>query len=150
MVLERFGLIGIAVGSRHRVCDKVSGASRSEGFTLLETLVGLTIFAIAATSLLEVYSGGLKVARFSEQHARAHIVAQSLIDIATARVDHPPSSTDGRTNEFRWHVRVDQAPARLAGEPQSGKWRLYRVRVDLTWGVGRRYTLETLKLASAR
>ncbi|MGI9409905.1 MAG: type IV pilus modification PilV family protein [Hyphomicrobiaceae bacterium] len=149
-MLVKFESIGTPVGSRHPACNRALGSTRADGFTLLETLVGLTIFAIALTSLLGAYSNGLKVARHTEQHARAHIVAQSLIEITTARTDRPPSSSTGRTNEFRWKVHVDPATARLAGDAQSGKWQLYHVRVDVSWGADRRYSLETLKLASVQ
>ena len=133
-----------ACGSRDRV------SRQNSGFTLLETLVGLTVLAIALSSLLGLYTEGMRVAQAGGQHARAQVLARSLLELSTARTTRAPTPATGATNEFRWRVFVEPASAGLVDEGRSSKWRLYYVSAEIQWDGNRRYRLETLKLAGAQ
>lgn len=60
---------------------------RSEGFSLLEVLVALTILGIGVVSLIQLFSGSLGTVKKSEDYSKALIYARSLLDEAYSMPD---------------------------------------------------------------
>jgi len=117
---------------------------------LLETLVGLTIFAVSLTALFGAYANGLKAARTNERHTHAQILAQSLLEQATAGRQLPPVSSSGSNDGFRWRINARPASARLTAGLAASEWQLYRVGVVVNWDRNRTFKLDTLRLARVR
>src|SRR5690348_6263844 len=63
---------------------KGRGLGQSDGFTLIEVLVSLTILSISLAVLLGVFSTGLSRAGDSESEMTAGALAQSLLNTAVA------------------------------------------------------------------
>ena len=125
-------------------------ASGEAGFTLLETLVGLTIFAVALTALFGAYSSSTRAALASERYARAQILAQSLLARATATRDPRAARAKGSTLGFRWRVTArTTADQQLPEAARARAWQLYRIKVSVGWDRNRTFELATLRLMRA-
>ncbi len=120
-----------------------------EGFTLLETLVGLTIFAIALTALFGAYATSTRAALTSERYARAQVLAQSLLAHSTAEREPASARASGKTAGFRWRVTARPAALRSGPGPDKGQWRLYHIKVSVGWDRNRKFELATLRLMRA-
>ena len=85
------------------------------GFTLIEVLVALAIFSLAALALLRLQGAALGTTARLDEKALAGIVAQNLAIEAMVAVQ-PPSygTTTGETSNggrlWRWTQRVERSP----------------------------------------
>jgi prepilin-type N-terminal cleavage/methylation domain-containing protein len=120
----------------------------SAGFTLLETLIALTILAIALVSLFQAQSTGLRTVDAADNYGKARILAHALLANAMSGAGKPPRPADGREGAFVWSVSVSLASGDLAEIQSKRNWRLHHIRVLVTWDRNRRIELESLKLAS--
>ena len=117
------------------------------GFTLLEVLVALVVLAVAGVAVLQLFGGGLRLARASGEHLEATLLAASKLS------ELPPGPADEGTEEgtegpYRWTRQVALEPALLPVDPkipQAERLRLARVTVDVRWGRNRQVELVTLR-----
>ena len=85
------------------------------GFTLIEVLVALAIFSLAALALLRLQGAALGTTAWLGEKALAGIVAQNLAVEAMIAVQ-PPSygTTTGEMSnggrQWRWTQRVERSP----------------------------------------
>lgn len=124
--------------------------SKPNGFTLLEALVGMTIFAIAMSSLLSAYRNSIQSAQRVEVHASALILAQSLLTEATSTRKKPPVSRSGLTGNLSWTVIVRPATGDLAFTDSKRGLRLYQIFVKVRRRGRDALILQTLLLAGGR
>jgi general secretion pathway protein I len=116
------------------------------GFTLLEILVALVIFALAFGVLAQIMQTGLRQSGVARSLAAATLLAQS--ELSRVGVEHPfqAGPVDGETEDgMRWHTDVELIEA--PNEHQS--LAAYRVQVTVTWGPSPadQLTLTTLRIA---
>ncbi len=151
----KFASIGIRAVSLSLPNDKRTSKA---GFTLLETLVALTLlvsFAAALEPLLyharRVFAGG------GNGEMRAELQLRSLVQAPFDRANPEIGTREGEDNGMAW--RVDVEPYGPPLPSSSGKtiaprkeisWALYRAKVNVAWGDGRSITAETLQLGRAR
>jgi general secretion pathway protein I len=118
------------------------------GFTLLEVLVALVILATTAVVVLQLFGGGLRLARAAGDHADAALIASArLADLEPGPLTE--GTTEGTDGPYRWTRRVSLDPALLPVEPDTPEWvrlRLARLSVEVRWGRGRRLELVTLRV----
>ena len=124
-------------------------ATASQGFTLLETLVGLTIFAIAMSALFAAYANAVKISGHANDHGRAQVLAQSLLAEAAADRNHIPVSRRGRTNGLAWSLKVRTARGELVAHDAETGFGLYHIIVQVRRPGGNAIRLETLFFARA-
>jgi general secretion pathway protein I len=90
-------------------------ARRSDGFTLLEILVAISILATALIGLLSLHGRNIQVAAYDQRLARATFLAQQVLTRVLIESGFPdPGEESGSFEEdpgFGWHVRVDRGPA---------------------------------------
>jgi len=142
--------IGLPGGSR---IDGPAGngpAGTQSGFTLLEALAGLTIFAVAMTALFGAYASGVSVARVSEQYWHAQVLAQSVLAEAAAQPQTAVVALRGQDNGYRWQVTSRPAAAPHATALRASGLQLYHIRAVVAWDPNRTVTLETLKLGRVK
>jgi general secretion pathway protein I len=121
--------------------------ARDDGFTLLEVLVALVVLATAVVAVLQLFGGGLRLARTAGDHADAALLASAkLADLEPGPLTE--GTTDGAEGPYRWTRRVTLDPGLLPPEPENevGRLRLARVNVEVRWGQNRRFELATLRV----
>jgi general secretion pathway protein I len=118
------------------------------GFTLLEVLVALVVLATAVTAILQLFGGGLRLARSAGDHADAALLASAkLADLEPGPLTE--GTTEGTDGPYHWTRRVALQPALLPVEPGSAegsRLRLARVSVEVRWGQSRRFELATVRV----
>jgi len=146
-----------AASGRSRVkrwCRSFAGELRlhpcrgSDGFTLLEVLVALTILGMSLTVLLAIFSQALAREHARDRAVAARIFAQSLIaQTLTAQTLGLGVSSGHSDAGLSWQLHVDPY-GEASGEPATGL-QVARVSATVTWsGAGNRQslTLATLRL----
>ena len=69
--------------------------NRGRGFTLLELLVALTLFAVVGGSLLQLFHSGLRTARLAGDQAHAVLLARSKLTELQAYPALQPGALSG-------------------------------------------------------
>jgi general secretion pathway protein I len=135
-----------AAAATHPIGER---ASSSDGFTLIEVLVALTILSISLVVLLAIFSQNLLRARENEDRMAARVLAQSLL--AGTASSAPVDDTSGRTAPgMSWRLHV--APYGQQDD-QTGHLHAATISAIVTWQEGsaqRSLTLTTLKLIPKR
>ena len=130
---------------------KIPSPSRQGGFSLLETLVAFSILALSLGVLLRIFGGGGRLAGLADEHARAMILAESLLASVGVEMPLQPGESGGEFDErFRWALRVNPfMPADAPLPPPPVQFAPYWVELSVEWGEGdelRSYSLGTLRL----
>ena len=80
---------------------------RSNGFTLIEVLVALTILSLSLAIIFAGFSDGLRGRRTAEDYQRATALAESKLNSMGIETILQEGHTEGRFNEhFRWEATV--------------------------------------------
>ena len=93
--------------------SRSAGVSRrDEGFTLLEVLVALVVLATTVVAVLQLFGGGLRLARTAGDHADAALLASAkLADL------EPGPLTEGATEGDGGPVPLDPSGDARPGAP---------------------------------
>ncbi len=128
-----------------------SGSDR--GFTLIETLVAISILAISMVVLMQLFSGGLKSSRLSDEYTRGIFHAREKMDEILLAQDLTQGAIGGEFEDgFRWKaeaVQLDVAAAKDVKLP----FRTFTITVDVTWDTGggeKHFTVSAVKLVKPR
>jgi general secretion pathway protein I len=128
--------------------SSVGPRTHDQGFTLLEVLVALVVLATTVVAVLQLFGGGLRLARAASDHSDAALLASAkLADLEPGPLTE--GTTEGTEGPFRWTRRVTLEPALLPVEPVAPDAigiRLARVNVEVRWGQTRRVELVTLRV----
>lgn len=76
-----------------------------DGFTLLETLVALTILSLSVSVLFAIFATSIQRAREDGAEMGARVLAQGLLAAAQAHSSFDGSAGD--SGKYRWRVQVD-------------------------------------------
>jgi general secretion pathway protein I len=119
-----------------------AGRRDSEGFTLLEVLVALTILSISLAVLMGVFSQGLSRARDMRDDSAARALAQSLIAEHGDAGELAIGDFGGQDGAFTWQLHT--APF---GSQELGTPHMALLTASVTWKGGKRtVSLSTLRL----
>jgi general secretion pathway protein I len=130
-------------------------AGRPRGFTLIEVAIALAILGIGVVTVIELFSGGLRMANASGIRARAVVHARSIVDQAVTVPEVLPRTAQGEFPDgMRWELAVREAPEYLDGSGQEldikSELTMYEFEVSVLWrqtadreGV---YTVRTLRV----
>jgi general secretion pathway protein I len=84
---------------------------QARGFTLIEILVALTVFALVGGTLLQLFHSGLKTARIATEHTHAALLARSKLAELQAFDRLQPGTDEGEfADGFRWQVVLSELP----------------------------------------
>ncbi len=117
--------------------DELKG--RRGGFTLIEVVVATAILAIALTVIIELFAGGLRLARVSKEYTKAVNYANAKMEEIASRQTLEEGSTEGEFDEtFRWRVTMDRVNLLPVERPWEVKppIQLFKIRVDVLWKPG--------------
>lgn len=110
--------------------------------------MALVVLATAVVAVLQLFGGGLRLAKAAGDHSDAALLASArLADLEPGPLTE--GTTEGTDGPYRWTRRVTLDPALLpieADTPEAIRIRLARVSVEVRWGQGRRFELVTLRV----
>ncbi len=131
---------------------------QSSGFTLLEVLVALTVFAVGAALTLSLISGSLGNIRKVQLRTRTVEHAETVMELALldSSIQKPVERTGDFEDGTRFSVRVEEyvppTPPEFQGRdlPQNMPVKLLRYTVEMFSpdSRGPDYQLQTLKLVN--
>jgi general secretion pathway protein I len=133
---------------------------RARGFTLIEIVAALVVFALALGIFMQLTGNALRAARQAQHYSVAALHAQSLLDAAGHGETLREGVTTGRLDDgTEWTLRVTKAdvatialpvPQAAAGSPGAPRplppaagvseqvpVELYRLDLTLAWNDGR-------------
>ncbi len=139
---------------------KILKESTAAGFTLLEVLVALTVFAVGAALTLSLISGSLGNIRKVQWRTRAIEHAQTVMELALLddSIFQPTTYTGHFEDGSHWSVNIEnyEPPAFPGAQPQDlsrlmpVKLLLYTVEMFNPDSKAPDYRLQTLKLIRNR
>ncbi|MCB1801374.1 MAG: type II secretion system protein [Gammaproteobacteria bacterium] len=105
---------------------------RADGFTLLEILVALTLFAVLGGVLLQLFHSGLRNTRIATEHTHAALLARSKLNELLAYEDLQPGVFDGElANGYRWRSTLSESEDVSAAGTLPG---LLELTIEIEWG----------------
>lgn len=126
--------------------------SKQRGFTLLETLVALSVLAISLGVTYQVFSSALRGSTLADDYAQASMHADSHLAEVGKNVHRLPSVSEGSYNQrYRWKLEVqslDGSSSRSVIETVKR----YQVILNVYWRSNsgeRSIRATTFRLASA-
>jgi len=124
----------IAFPSRER--RKVTG-----GFTLIEVMVAFAILSVGLTVIIELFAGGLRLARVSEEYTTAVNYGRIKMEEIAVSPKMEEGSEEGKFDEtFHWQVgvkKVDVLPIEKRPEFKVPV-ELFQIQVKVIWKSGSR------------
>jgi len=138
-------------GSQKRSC-RLENHLKQTGFTLLETLVALSVLAISLGVTYQVFSSALKGTSLADDYALASMYADSHLAEIGNRVNSYSRVTEGAYNDrYRWKLEV--IPLNQAKSQSLIKTiKRYQVTLKVYWYSGKKprtISATTFRLASA-
>jgi general secretion pathway protein I len=126
----------------------------SRGFTLIEVAIALAIVGIGVTTVLQLFSGGLRMEAGASTRAKAVIYARGLLDDVMARSEMVPGADQGRFNDgYHYERRVRLAPEatdQTSDLDVQSEIAMYEIEVTVLWPRDETregtYTLRTLRV----
>ena len=121
------------------------------GFTLIEIVVALAILGIGLTVIIELFSGGLRLGRTSEEYTRAMGYARVKMEEIISKGNIQEGTDAGDFDKtFRWQVDVKKIDLLPVGQDPVLKppVDLFLVKVNILWKSGlkeRAASLQTYK-----
>ncbi len=114
------------------------------GFTLLEVIIALAILGIGLTVIMELFSGGLRLGRVSEEYTKAMNYACLKMEEIAIQNTVTEGEDEGEFDEgqlngtYRWKVTVEKVDILPGDKGTEFKppVEFYHVRVNITWMAG--------------
>jgi general secretion pathway protein I len=119
---------------------KIRRFSPNKGFTLIEVVVALAILGVGLTVIIELFSGGLRLARASMEYTKAVNYARIKMEEITMKPAVEEGTQEGESEDktFRWQVGVKKVD--LLSIDKSVDYKppieLYQVKIDVFWKSG--------------
>ena len=119
------------------------------GFALIEILVAVSVLAISLVVILQLFSGGLKSRKLSEEYARGVFHAREKMAEILLEPGLSEREAEGQfEDEYQWQAVI----TRVASDEDEEKMPvdLLNVTVSITWRDGEKeksFSIDTLKVA---
>jgi len=126
-----------------------------QGFTLLEVVVAMAILGIGLVIIIELFSGGLRLGRTSEEYTKAVGYARMKLEEISLTKSLEEGIQEGEFDpEYRWQLEVKKVDLLPPGKETSYQppVALYWLRIDVLWKSGTREratALESYRLLKA-
>ncbi len=110
-----------------------------KGFTLIEVVIALSILGIGLLVIIELFSGGLRLEKFSEEHTRAIHYASTKLEEVLIQKNLEEGEEEGEFDpNFRWRLRLrkmDLLP--VEKEPDFKRpVELFHITIEVIWNSG--------------
>lgn len=114
---------------------------KKKGFTLIEVVVGLAILGVGLMVIIELFAGGLRLGRVSEEYTKAVSYGRMKLEELTLKPPTEEGLEEGEFNEtYRWKIetkRIDLLPFERDTDFRPPV-ELFHVKVDVIWKSGLR------------
>jgi prepilin-type N-terminal cleavage/methylation domain-containing protein len=137
-----------------RLRHKLLGERRwvKSGFTLIEVVVSLAILSVGLIVIIELFAGGLRLARVSEEYTKAVNYGRIKMEEIAVKPKMEEGSEEGEFDKtFRWEVgvkKVDVLPIEQKPDLKVPV-ELFQIQVKVIWKSGskeRSSAVETYKM----
>ncbi len=106
---------------------------KNNGFTLLETLVALSVLAISLGVTYQVFSSALQGSSLADDYAQASMYADSHLAEISKRIGNLSGVTEGSYNQrYRWKLEVLPLDGSNA-TPVTKSLKRYQVVLNVYW-----------------
>lgn len=126
---------------------------RNDGFTLIETLVAMAILSISLVVILQLFSGGLKSSRLSDNYTRAIFHAREKMEEILLDDNFVDMATEGEFSDgFEWKAQTLRfEPAQEEEEEEETKLPvdIFSIKVNVGWHEGgqeKHFEISTLEI----
>ena len=124
---------------------------RTGGFTLVEILVALTLFAVVGGALLQLFQSGLRNSRLANDYTHAALLARSKLTELQAHTHLRPGDLSGHFDGgYRWQAVLEEQATADPATPRS--LMPLTLKLTVSWGDGgeeRSFDLRSLLLTRA-
>ena len=125
----------------------------NRGFTLIEILVAISILSISLVVIFQLFSGGLKSSRLSDQYTRGIFHAKEKMEEILLSTEFAEEVSEGEFEDsFRWKSKI--VPIEQAEEEASKlPFNTYNIKVDIFWDEGykeKRFSISTMKVVEKK
>ena len=110
-----------------------------KGFTLIEVLVAVAILGVGLTIIIELFSGGLRLGRASEEYTKAVNYARMKMEEIAVKPTISEGSEEGEfDNTFRWQVEVKKVNLLPVENKPDFKppAQFFQVQINIFWKSG--------------
>ena len=124
--------------------------NQQSGFTLLETLVALSVLAISLGVIYQIFGTSLRNMQYTKEYSYAQMVAESKLSELGKGIPVSSGNFEGNVdNKYSWKMSIEPlGPLANANEDVVGK---YQIRFVVNWdsnGKDRSLSLLTYRLAT--
>jgi general secretion pathway protein I len=93
---------------------------KARGFSLVEILVALTLFAVVGGTILQLFQSGLRTARLADAHTHAVFLARSKLTELQAHSHLQAGTLSGTFSDgYRWQAVLDRVESPDADTPRQ-------------------------------
>ena len=122
-----------------------------KGFTLIETLVAISILAISLVVILQLFSGGLKSSKLSDEYTRGVYHAREKMDEILLAGELTEGVISGKyDDDFSWRAEALQLDIPEAKDVKL-PFRAFNIKVDVMWDAGgqeKHFAISAIKLVN--
>jgi general secretion pathway protein I len=112
---------------------------KNKGFTLIEVSIAVAILGVGLTVLIELFSGGLRLGRASEEYTKAVNYARSKMEEIAVKPTIKEGSEEGEFDEtYRWQVDVKKVEILpIENKPDfKPPAQFFQVQINIIWKSG--------------
>jgi prepilin-type N-terminal cleavage/methylation domain-containing protein len=113
---------------------------KGQGFTLIEVMMATAILGIALTVIIELFAGGLRLARTSKEYTKAINYVNTKMEEIASKQTFEEGVAEGEFDEtFRWRVTTDKInllPVEKFPWDVKPPIDLFKIKVDVLWKSG--------------
>jgi len=109
------------------------------GFTLIEVVIALAILGVGLTVIIELFSGGLRLGKVSEEYIKAMNYASMKMEEMEGKEDVDEGIEEGAFEDhYRWQTqvkKVDLLPVEMETDSKPPV-ELLQIKVNILWKSG--------------
>jgi len=121
------------------------------GFTLIETMTAMVILAVSLATILQLFSGGLKSARLSDEYTRAVFHAKEKMEEILLANQLMEGEVEGNFEDgFKWIIKISSLYNEEDIEKPEPLVNLFNISVAVGWDTetdGREFEISTIHIA---
>jgi general secretion pathway protein I len=110
---------------------------RSRGFTLIEVVLALSVFALGFGLILETLGGASRNVRVAGDIGKVALLAQNQLDLVGIDAPLKKGTSSGKFDDiYSYQMTVTPFQPDDSTVPESVPVKLFRVELAVSWGAG--------------